>query len=321
MSQRTNYIMTSQERDHTAVDGADGELSVPENPADEHEIAERRLVESLLDTSEENFLNEKELNEFHCYSGWEDAVYGWARVVPLSCILLTSNTYKKPKHKEADNGTPSSDDPVPSNADSSVSITEQHCESHAGLDNFKKFVSVNQQTGSWSQTAMAAQQTDAAECPFLKAMQRNQTHLLLEEKIYERGMDKETLSQHHHLSSKYSVPENKPAKPRKHSHRPNNRVVPIKNFTFLPPIKPPHLIAKASDHLCRHKKTPEKQTSEKNCFLLDKQRGTRGTRVDTATNSDISTFSAALTSKYQTFWQNPHNVLIPRGIEYNVFQT
>lgn len=313
--------MTSQERDHTAVDGADGELSAPENAAGEHEIAERRIVESLLDISEETFLNEKELNEFHCYSGWEDAVYGWARVVPLSCILLTSNTYKKPKHKEADNGTPSSDDPVPSNADSSVSITEQHCESHAGLNNFKKFVSVNQQTGSWSQTAMAAQQTDAAECPFLKAMQRNQTHLLLEEKIYERGMDKETLSQHHHLSSEYSVPENKPAKPRKHSHRPNNRVVPIKNFTFLPPIKPPHLIAKASDHLCRDKKTPEKQTSEKNCFLLDKQRGTRGTRVDTATNSDISTFSAALTSKYQTFWQNPHNVLIPRGIEYNVFQT
>ncbi|XP_004539457.1 uncharacterized protein C16orf46 homolog [Maylandia zebra] len=313
--------MTSQERDRTAVDRADGELSAPENAAGEHEIAERRLVESLLDTSEENFLNEKELNEFHCYSGWEDAVCGWARVVPLSCILLTSNTYKKPEHKEADNGTPSSDDPVPSNGDSSASITEQHCESHAGLDNFKKFVSVNQHTGSWSQTAMAAQQTDAAECPFLKAMQRNPTHLLLEEKIYERGMDKETLSQLHHLSSKYSVPENKPAKPWKHSHRPNNRVVPIKNFTFLPPINPPHLIAKASGHLCRDKKTPEKQTSEKNGFLLDKQRGTRGTRVDTASNSDISTFSAALTSKYQSFWQNPHNVLIPRGIKYNVFQT
>lgn len=86
MSQRTNYIMTSQERDHTAVDGADGELSAPENPAGEHKIAERRLVESLLDTSEENFLNEKELNEFHCYSGWEDAVSD-----PISCYCTSLN--------------------------------------------------------------------------------------------------------------------------------------------------------------------------------------------------------------------------------------
>lgn len=78
--------MTSQERDCTAVDRADRELSAPENAAGEHEIAERRLIESLLDTSEENFLNEKELNEFHCYSGWEDAVSD-----PISCYCTSLN--------------------------------------------------------------------------------------------------------------------------------------------------------------------------------------------------------------------------------------
>ncbi|XP_053722335.1 uncharacterized protein LOC128759427 [Synchiropus splendidus] len=32
----------------------------------------------------------------------------------------------------------------------------------------------------------------------------------------------------------------RPVKPPKHVHRPNNAAVPIKNFTFLPPIKSPH---------------------------------------------------------------------------------
>ncbi|XP_030582270.1 uncharacterized protein LOC115778327 [Archocentrus centrarchus] len=309
-------MVTLQEETHTAVNGADGELSAPEDAAGEHTMQERRLVDTLLDISEENFLNETEPDEYHCYSGWEDAVCGWARVAPLSCILVTSNTYKRPKH--ADNGTPSSDNPTPSNADSSASIAEQRCESHVGLDNFKKFVSVNQQMESSSQCAMAAQQTDAAEWSVLNGMQRKKTHLLLEEKIDERGMHRETLPQFHHLSSKYSVSENRPAKPQKYNYRPNNRVVPIQNFTFLPPIKSPHLISKESGYLYRGKKTPEGQTSEKNCFILEKR---RGTRVDTVAHSGLSAFSTALTSKYQTYWQNPHNVSIPRRTEYDISQT
>lgn len=245
-------------------------------------------------------------------------VCGWARVAPLSCILVTSNPNKKPKYKEADNGSPSPDGSTAFNANSSASIAaEQYCKSHVGLDNLKKFGSVNQQMGAWSESAMAAHHADAAEWPVLNAMQRKKAHLLLEEKTVERGMHAGT-PQLPHLSSKYSVAEKKPAKPKKYNYRTNNRVVPITNFTFLPPIKSPQVISKASGYFCRGKETPEGQTSEKNGFILEKR---RGTRVDTAANSDLSTFSAALTSKYQTYWQNPHNVSIPRRLEYDVSQT
>lgn len=69
------------------MSGADGELSAPEDTAGEHKIAERRLVDTLLDISEENFLNETEPDEYHCYSGWEDAV---SELYSLPCCLYVA---------------------------------------------------------------------------------------------------------------------------------------------------------------------------------------------------------------------------------------
>ncbi|XP_044047129.1 uncharacterized protein C16orf46 homolog [Siniperca chuatsi] len=290
-------MATLKEVDHTAVNGSDKELPTQKDAVGEqpYKTPERRHVDALLDISEEDFLTELEPYEYHCYSGWEEAVQGWARVAPLSCILLTQKRYRKPRHKEADNPTPLSVDPTIPNADSSASIAEHNCESHVGQHNsFKKTMLLHQHPGSWSNTAVAALQKDASEWP-------------VEEKTEGEGTLRDTPLQPHHLSSKYFVSENRPTKPQKHSHRPNSTVVPIKNFTFLPPIKSPHWNPqKVSVQLCSDKKAPDGETIEENCFMFDKMSRTRGTRVDLVANPELPTYSAALTSKYRSYQHNPH---------------
>ncbi|XP_040896790.1 uncharacterized protein si:ch73-103b9.2 [Toxotes jaculatrix] len=314
-------MATSKAEDHTAAGGSDKELPAQE---EKDKSSERRLVDVLLDISEEDFLKELEPYEYHCYSGLEEAVRGWARVAPLSCILVTQKRYKKPKHKEADNLAPLSVDPTVPNADSSASIAEHRCESHTGPNyNLKKSMPLKQQVGSWSNPAVAALQPDASEWPVLNAMQKTMSHLFLEEKIEEGGTPRETPLQCHHLSSKYSASENRPAKPQKHSHRPNNTVVPIKNFTFLPPIKSPRLNPKVSGQLCSGKRASEGETLEENCFMFDKKSETKGTRVDPVGNTELPNYSAALTSKYQACQHNPHlfsavSVSIPKRYQVPV---
>lgn len=211
-------------------------------------------------------------------------VQGWARVAPLSCILLTQKRYRKPKHKEADTPAPLSVDPT-----MPASVPEHRCESHVP-NSFKKSMPLNQHTGYWRTAAVAALQTDASELPVHNAMQKNSSNLLLEEKLEEEGMLRKTPLQ------------NRPTKPPKHSHRSNNTVVPIKNFSFLPPIKSPHL----NPQRVSGKKAPEGDTTEENCFMFDKKNGARGTRVDPVANPDIPTYSACLTSKHQTCQHYPH---------------
>ncbi|XP_022045978.1 uncharacterized protein LOC110948652 [Acanthochromis polyacanthus] len=288
-------MVSVKEEDLTAVNGAYRDFSTQEDTVWETERAvERRHVDSLLDVSEESVVKELEPHEYHCYSGWEEAVWGWARVAPLSCILLTQKRHKKPKQKEADNPTPLFVDPTPSNADS---ITEQHGEAPVGLRSFRKF---NPPTGFWSPAMVTAQQSDDVKWPVLNIMQRNTAHLFLEEKIVKEGTLRETPLLPCHLPSKYSVSVNRPTKPQKHSCRPNNTVVPIKNFTFLPPINSPHLNNKPSSYLSRSKRASERETLEENCLVLDKKSG-GPRRVDT----ELPIYSAAPTSKYQTCQHNP----------------
>lgn len=67
-----HYIMaTLKEVDHTAVDGSDKKLPTQEETG---ERTERRHVDVLLDMSEEDFMKELEPHQYHCYSGWEEAV-------------------------------------------------------------------------------------------------------------------------------------------------------------------------------------------------------------------------------------------------------
>ncbi|XP_078106272.1 uncharacterized protein C16orf46 homolog [Sander vitreus] len=292
-------MATLKEVDHTTVDGSE-ELPTQED-AVRDQTKERRHVDSLLDISEEDFMKEQEPYEYHCYPGWEEAVNGWARVAPLSCILLPQQRYRKPMHKEADNPTPLSVDPTIPEADSSSSIAQHCCESHVGPHNcLKKSMQLNQHTGSWDNTDVAARPKDTSEWPVLKAMQKA-TSNLLKEKIGEEGMLRETPLQPHHLPSKYS--ENRPTKPEKHRHRPNNTVVPIKNFTFLPPIKSPHLSPQKVIQLCSGKTPLEGEPIEENGFMFDKK---NGTRVDPIANPELPAYSAALTSKYRACQHNLH---------------
>lgn len=180
----------------------------------------------------------------------------------MSCILLTQKRYKKPKHKEAENPAPVSVDPAIPNTDSSAGAADHRCEPHS----FKRSVPSNQRGTEWS---------------VLHAVQKTTSDLLLEEG-----------------PSKYGVPESRPTKPQK--HRPSNTVIPIKNFTFLPPIKSQHLnLQKAGG-----KKAPEGETAEESCFVFDKKSGMRGTRADPI--AEPPAYSTALASKYRTCQHNPH---------------
>ncbi|XP_074470037.1 uncharacterized protein C16orf46 homolog [Sebastes fasciatus] len=256
-------MATLKEVDHITACRSDQEEAAAAAAVGE-QTPERRCVNALLDISEEDFMKELEPYEYHCYPGWEEAVHGWARVAPMSCILLPQKRYRKPKHKEADNPTPLSVDPTIPDADSSGSSADDRCESRVVSHNSFK-----------ATTSMAGT----------------------------------PLQPHHHLPLKYS--DNRPTKPHKYS--PNNIVVPIKTFTFLPPIKSPRL--RVSGQLCSGKKAPEGGSIEENCFMLDKKSGTRGTRVDRIASPELHTSSAAQTSEYRTCQHNPHlfsAVSIPR---------
>ncbi|KAK2920271.1 uncharacterized protein si:ch73-103b9.2 [Channa argus] len=290
----------------TAEKRSDRELPTQEDAAVEqpyYSAAERRHVDALLDISEEDFLKELEPHEYHCYSGWEEAVRGWARVAPLSCILLTLKKQRKLKPKEADNQTPLSVDQRLSNADSSASIAENHCESHAAPSNsFKK--STKQQPGSLRDAALQALQQDAPDRTVLNDTQKTTSQLLSEEKTEEEKMLRENHLEYHNLFPKYSVSEYRPAKPQKHSHGPISTVVPIKTFTFLPLIESPYLNPKFVGQLCNGKTSSEGEALDENGFMFDKRSRTRGTRVESVAHAEHPNHSAGLTSKYRTCQHN-----------------
>lgn len=119
------------------------------------------------------------------------------------------------------------------------------------------------------------EQTHVSGWPVLSALQKTTPHL------------RESPVQLYHLPTKQS--ESKATKAQRDSQRPSNAVVPIKNFTFLPPIKAAHLNPKMCVQLSS--KSSEGQSFEDNCE-------TRGTRADPAGSSN--------TSKYRTCQRNPH---------------
>jgi len=79
-------MATLNEVDDTAVDDPE-ELSTQEEAVWE-QTPERRLVEVLLDISEEDFMKELEPHEYHCYSGWEDAVSEYISYYSKPCLNL-----------------------------------------------------------------------------------------------------------------------------------------------------------------------------------------------------------------------------------------
>lgn len=67
-------MSTCKEADPTSGKGSDQDPLAQEDPAGEQpccRTTERRHVDALLDVSEEL---ELEPHDYHCYSGWEEAV-------------------------------------------------------------------------------------------------------------------------------------------------------------------------------------------------------------------------------------------------------
>lgn len=254
---------------------------------------ERKHVDVLIDISEEELVKEQEPFEFHCHSGWEEAVRGWARLDPMNWILLTPKAYTKVKHEGAI-PTPLPVNPsTPTGADKPSSKAKHHCE---WKPSFQTPTQITQHAPSWSNTAVTSPQRDASEWPFLNTLHEKTSKSLHKEKVEQEGMLRET----HHASSKYSVLENRPCKPQRHSHRPNSTVVPIKNFNFLPPIPPTHF----HSHGVSSKKAVEGGAAEEYYEFFDTKGLKRGTRLDYAAELQMS--SAALTSKCRTCQHNPH---------------
>lgn len=59
---------------------SDNEFSTKEQKPDK--TPDKRHVDVLLDVSEEDFINDLEPHEYHCYHGWEEAV--------SKCLLCSS---------------------------------------------------------------------------------------------------------------------------------------------------------------------------------------------------------------------------------------
>ena len=142
-------------------------------------------------------------------------------------------------------------------------------------------MSVNEYTELWSNTAVAGLREDASESSVLNAMQTVVSNLILEEKTEVEGR------------LRVSPVQNRPTKHQKPSHRPHNAVLPIKNFTFLPPISSLRL----NPQRVGGKRVAEGETIEENCFIFDLKSGTRGTRLEPVAN---------LTSRYGTCRHDPH---------------
>ncbi|XP_053284107.1 uncharacterized protein LOC128445434 [Pleuronectes platessa] len=310
-------MATCEEADVT-VCGSDEEPSPQEDDEDEelHRTPERGRSKTpadiLLDLSEEADLKELEPYHYHLYSGVEEAVCGWDRVAPMSCILLTQKKDRKPEPKEAEKPT-ISEDLTPVTSESSASISEQRCESCPGL--------CNQPGESCLINAVAGLQLDNTEWPFVNAMQKTTSHHFPQ--TTEEGRTLVETWRPHHLSSKCTVSGKIPVKPQKHSHRPNSTVVPIKTYTFLPPIKPPGPDPKMDSQTCSGRKASGGVNLQERGIMLDKRSGRRGRREEPVANAGLPNHPAALTSTHQTCHHNKPlfyagSVSIPKGFQVPV---
>nr|XP_057944528.1 uncharacterized protein si:ch73-103b9.2 [Doryrhamphus excisus]XP_057944529.1 uncharacterized protein si:ch73-103b9.2 [Doryrhamphus excisus] len=203
--------------------GSDEEI-LDEKEAAEEQLykAQRFHVDALLDISEEAFMKEVEPYEYHCYPGWEEAVRGWDRVAPVSGILLPQKKDKKPKQRKE-----TSDNPAPSHVEATTSCADalasggEHCiEFQSTTHNLKKSMPPCQRV-----------QPESPEWHVLDGAEEDLSHLLQEERGHLSGIPLHL----QHLPPNMS--KGKPSKPSKRQHQTKSTVVPITNFTFLPPIK------------------------------------------------------------------------------------
>lgn len=213
-------------------------------------------------------------------------VRGWARVAPLSSIFVSPKRNKNRTTKRADSPGRQSVDLALHNTDTSA----------------KKPTEMSQSSVPWSDTS-AAVVAAVSESPMFETFWRNMPEMLPDENPKKKG------------SHKDSPAKSKSAKNSKSLHRSINTVVPIKQFTFLPPIEELQLNPQLINEQIYPQRPLEGESSEKNGFAFDKKGGMKGTRVDTVMNHDpglysklhvsqcnsqlLSTFSVSIPNRYQ----------------------
>ncbi|XP_021167740.2 uncharacterized protein C16orf46 homolog [Fundulus heteroclitus] len=253
--------------------------------SDLHETPERKHTDVLLDFSEESFMGEQQPYESHCYSGWEHAVQGWARVSPMSCITMNQKSQGKAKQKEAAN-------PASSKAGRPASLEEQRCKSRAGLFDVRDAGSSNHQLGTWVPT----------EWPVHSATQNYLPGSFLDGKTEKKRMPPGTTLTPRHLSSPSSLLESGTLKAQKHNIKRDVTVVPIRNIRFLPPINLRQTKPRVKTRVCRGKKTPDENTLYKLENIIRESR----TRLDIEAHADLPVDSTATTYRQQACQRSPH---------------
>lgn len=170
-------------------------------------------------------------------------VRGWARAAPLSCILVTQKDVRKPKQKE------SVDLPFP-NAEASVTVGNTPDQ-------------LNQRAGSRSHAGGAGPlQSEASRRPS-GAARRSPSQRL-------QGENTQELRE--------APAEIRPTRPQKAPHT-SNIAVPIRQFTFLPPIVSPQLSPGMPGGGA---KAPGGRSAEEKGLMLVQNSRMRGTRVGVA---------------------------------------
>ncbi|XP_077569054.1 uncharacterized protein LOC144194104 [Stigmatopora nigra] len=201
--------------DPTAMSGAGNEDSDYEDNVAEQQFykAQRIHVDVLLDMSEKAFLKDMEPHEYHCYSGWEEAVRGWDRVAPVSGILLPQRRDKKQKpRKEIADNQPASHTDLTLYGDM-LAVGGEQCGESPSQSNPH-----SSKKSTLTQRALAE-----AESPEWHGVEED-SNLLHDERGHIIGLPLHL----QHLKTR-------PSKSTKRQAR--STVVPITNFTFLPPIK------------------------------------------------------------------------------------
>lgn len=211
-------------------------------------------------------------------------VRGWTRAAPLSSIFVSPKRNKNRTTKRADSPGRLSVDLAPHNAERSA----------------KKSTEMRQSSASWSDTSAAAAAAAAAsESTVFDAFWRNMPEMLPEENPKKK------------TSHKDHPPKSKSAKNSKSIHRCSNTVVPIKQFTFLPPIEELQLSPQLLNEHIYPQRPLEGEPSEKNSFALDKKGGMKGTRVDTVMNPDSGLYSKLHVSQCNSQLLSAFSVSIP----------
>lgn len=210
---------------------------------------------------------------------------GWARVSPISCIMMNQKSQDKAKDREAKNPTTLGLNRTPSKAGSTSSLVEQHCKSHADLPNLKEVGTLSDRLGSSGPTTL----------PVRNPIQKYLPDSFLEGK---KWMPQETALTLHHLSSNYALSQRRASKCQNHTTKYNVTMVPIKNIAFLPPINSKQ---KINCHVCRGKKTSDAKT----LYKLEKTISSSQTQLDVAACFDLPINSTAQTYCHKGCQQKP----------------